>query len=306
MEVIRWVSYIYRYRDEDGQDTAERENGRLENAGFVKVQQLTYPISKTARIKIGLRICKPYDTGCNIYLVKQIKDTEERPVLLTDIHINAYDQDVSVKKLEENWENICGTGSSILDFDGLLFVLDDGERLLSIWGDSELKPYSYNFMEESQAAACLETECEEAASDKPDWKELFYMREKIPEINLFTKHKNMSNMYGLRESIHINGVKISQADIGLLPIANWKLGVNSFLSHGYYRYRYLMLAKMSSNRKEQYIIGVPGNDSRKERYMANMFGFRRFVIAERESEKNSNLGRFGYWLAPMYCDSECI
>lgn len=304
MEVIRWVSYIYRYREECGQDITE--NGRLENAGFVKVQQLTYPVGKTARIQIGLRICKPYDTDCNIYLVKQADETEEKPVLLTSIHIPAYEKDVSVKKLEEGWNNICGTGCSIMDFDGILFVLDDCERLLSLWGDREIKPYSYQLTEEPQAAACLEEECEEITSDRMDWKELLHVREKIPEINLFTKHRDMSNMYSLRDSIRINGVKISQADIGLLPIANWKLGVNSFLSHGYYRYRYLLLGKMSNSKREQYIIGVPGNDSRKERYMANMFGFKRFVIAEKESEKNNNLGRFGYWLVPIHCDSECI
>ena len=299
MEVMRWVSYIYRYRDEsvDGEDILE--NGRLENTGFVKVQQLTYPVGKTARIQIGLRLCKPYDTECNIYLVKQHNGMGKAPVFLTNIRIPAYDRDVSIVKLEESWDDILETGSSIMDYDGLLFVLDDCERLMSLWGDREIKPYTYIIKDEPQAAASLDIMAEPETFDKISWRELFHVREKIPDIKLLSRHRELSDSGYVRENIIINGVKISQTDIGLLPIANWKLGVNSFLSHGYYRYRYILLGKLSNSTREQYIIGVPGNDSRKERYMANMFGFKKFVISEAESEKNSNLGKFGYWLIPM-------
>lgn len=57
----------------------------------------------------------------------------------------------------------------------------------------------------------------------------------------------------------VDGVKIAPQDIGKLDMANWKLGVNSFLAHGYYKYQYLMLGKVKMNKAELHVIGVPGN-----------------------------------------------
>ena len=41
----------------------------------------------------------------------------------------------------------------------------------------------------------------------------------------------------LADSQFMECVKIVPHDIGRLAMSNWRLGVNSFLSHGYYRYR---------------------------------------------------------------------
>ena len=54
---------------------------------------------------------------------------------------------------------------------------------------------------------------------------------------------------------------IKPQDIGLLPRENWNYGNNSFLLHGYYNYRYLILARIGDETKgrTRYILGVPGN-----------------------------------------------
>ncbi|MBO5387070.1 MAG: hypothetical protein J6A59_02895 [Lachnospiraceae bacterium] len=88
-------------------------------------------------------------------------------------------------------------------------------------------------------------------------------------------------------------VKLVPQDIGLLPINNWKLGQNSFLTHGYYRYKYIMLGKVSFNSKETYVIGVPGVYTNKEKYLANMFGFSLFIPVKKADVKS---GSFGYWV----------
>ena len=75
---------------------------------------------------------------------------------------------------------------------------------------------------------------------------------------------------------------IKPQDIGLLPRENWVYGNNSFLLHGYYNYRYLILARLGKpGERGRYILGVPGHYGNNEKYMAAMFGFDRFVRSTR-------------------------
>ncbi len=99
----------------------------------------------------------------------------------------------------------------------------------------------------------------------------------------------------------IESVKITPNDIGLLDMNNWRLGVNSFLTHGFYNYKYLMLGKIvfqDNQRAGSYVLGVPGVYSAKEKYLAGIFGFDRFVPAK---ETEIKTGSFGYWLVNLTC-----
>ena len=90
---------------------------------------------------------------------------------------------------------------------------------------------------------------------------------------------------------------IKPQDIGLLPRENWVYGNNSFLLHGYYNYRYLILARLGkSGERGRYILGVPGHYGNNEKYMAAMFGFARFVRSPRQPPRDS---RFGYWYTDL-------
>ena len=90
---------------------------------------------------------------------------------------------------------------------------------------------------------------------------------------------------------------IKPQDIGLLPRENWVYGNNSFLLHGYYNYRYLILARVGkSGERGRYILGVPGHYGNNEKYMAAMFGFDRFVRSTRQPPRDS---RFGYWYTDL-------
>ncbi len=86
---------------------------------------------------------------------------------------------------------------------------------------------------------------------------------------------------------------IKPQDIGLLPREEWVYGSNSFLLHGYYNYRYLILARLNNpDGKARYLLGVPGHYLSNEKYMASMFGFSDFVLAKKQPPRD---GRFGYW-----------
>ena len=96
---------------------------------------------------------------------------------------------------------------------------------------------------------------------------------------------------------------IKPQDIGLLPRENWNYGNNSFLLHGYYNYRYLILARIGDETKgrTRYILGVPGNYYSNEKYMASMFGFPHFVLARKQPSQD---GRFGYWYTDVRLENQ--
>lgn len=86
---------------------------------------------------------------------------------------------------------------------------------------------------------------------------------------------------------------IKPQDIGLLPRETWNYGNNSFLLHGYYNYRYLILARLIAESGEmRFLLGIPGHYYSNEKYMATMFGFPNFVLSKMQPANDS---RFGYW-----------
>ena len=90
---------------------------------------------------------------------------------------------------------------------------------------------------------------------------------------------------------------IKPQDIGLLPREIWTYGNNSFLLHGYYNHRYLILARLSvPNGGARFLLGVPGHYYSNEKYMASMFGFPNFVMSKNQPPNDN---RFGYWYTDL-------
>lgn len=120
------------------------------------------------------------------------------------------------------------------------------------------------------------------------------MLESYERLPLLPMSDEASPVHGVVES-----VKITPNDIGLLDMCNWKLGVNSFLTHGFYSYKYLMLGKVAFAPEDKcagYILGVPGVYSSREKYLAGIFGFDRFIP---EKETQIKTGCFGYWIVDI-------
>ena len=86
---------------------------------------------------------------------------------------------------------------------------------------------------------------------------------------------------------HVIYEKIQRQGLSRLPRREWRIANNSFLLHGFYNYR-------------QVLIGVPGIFHEKEQEAAKAFGFPEFrrltndEIMLEEDEKNT-YEDFGYW-----------
>ncbi len=94
----------------------------------------------------------------------------------------------------------------------------------------------------------------------------------------------------------IECIKADITDIQELPRKYWYLGKNSFLLHGFFNYRHLVVGEIRKEEKREYFIGVPGIFQNQERIMAAMFGFPEFRTAEQTEYKTGN---FGYWYRIM-------
>lgn len=94
------------------------------------------------------------------------------------------------------------------------------------------------------------------------------------------------------EQIHPYGdervyVKLEPKDFVILQSQYQHLVNNSFLLHGFYNYRYIILGK-----EQDYYLGVPGVFYEREKMVAQMFGFEAFECPG----GNVRAGEFGYYL----------
>lgn len=92
----------------------------------------------------------------------------------------------------------------------------------------------------------------------------------------------------------VNGpdyIRIAPKDMILLGKDYHKLANNSFLLHGYYNYKHLVLGP-DSRKKDVYLLGVPGNFYAQEVNVARMFGFEYFENGKAQVRS----GDFGYYM----------
>lgn len=124
--------------------------------------------------------------------------------------------------------------------------------------------------------------CEKGLDDTVRWEKLM---QSCPVVRPF-KYQD-KGMY----------IKIEPKELWHLPKKEWILGSNSFLLHGYYSYRYLILGKYDD---QHYVIGIPGRYYNQEQDMAKMFGFEQFKPA---AANRIAQGQFGYWCKEVVCDN---
>ena len=89
-------------------------------------------------------------------------------------------------------------------------------------------------------------------------------------------------------------VALELKDFGVLAEQYQRLMYNSFLLHGFYNYRHVILGKNCKLRdfeKDCYYLGVPGVYYEREKQVAVMFGFEGF-----ESADCIEVGKFGYYM----------
>ncbi|MCM1388023.1 MAG: hypothetical protein NC231_11885 [Bacillus sp. (in: Bacteria)] len=119
----------------------------------------------------------------------------------------------------------------------------------------------------------------------------------MPPIKPVSEHKPLyenkwEQLLSTYEQIHPYGdsriyVKLEPKDFIVLRENYQHLVNNSFLLHGFYNYRYLILGKEGG-----FYLGVPGVFYEREKMVALMFGFEAFECEGGEAEE----GKFGYYL----------
>ena len=90
----------------------------------------------------------------------------------------------------------------------------------------------------------------------------------------------------------ISSIRLGNRDLSRIPRDKWELGNNSFLLHGFYQHRHLLLLRRETPEEISYYLGVPGIYNEKEQMLASMFGFREFRRMK-EPEQREGIG--GYW-----------
>lgn len=78
----------------------------------------------------------------------------------------------------------------------------------------------------------------------------------------------------------------------ILASEHQKMVHNSFLLHGYYNYRHIILGKFKTGDEDRYYLGVPGVYYDREKMAAEMFGFEAFEGKQTPAEP----GSFGYYM----------
>lgn len=89
-------------------------------------------------------------------------------------------------------------------------------------------------------------------------------------------------------------ISIEPKDFIILRASYQKLVNNSFLLHGFYNYRYLILGpdkEMGESDGECFYLGVPGTYFEREKMVAVMFGFEGFECAG-----PVEIGKFGFYM----------
>ena len=112
----------------------------------------------------------------------------------------------------------------------------------------------------------------------------------LSQYNL--KEDKWEQILDLYEQIHPYGdervyVKLEPKDFVILQSGYQHLVNNSFLLHGFYNYRYIILGK-----EQNFYLGVPGVFYEREKMVAQMFGFEAFECPG----GNVRAGEFGYYL----------
>lgn len=87
-------------------------------------------------------------------------------------------------------------------------------------------------------------------------------------------------------------LSIGPGDFVILTEKYYGMANNSFLLHGYYNYKHLILSRLEKRGNATYYIGVPGNFYEREKQVALLFGFESFECAE----EPARAGDYGYYM----------
>lgn len=283
----RFITYIYAYEN----------TKKAGNTGFARIELR----GEECRLEIHLRGVYAAQTHCKIYLFrKQGSGIEGSLIGEMDVRNGAGDFSVIMKTA-----HISTSLLSFFEMEGIFLCSEDGRIFMSRWTEGEpltvdmehfiewkVEQTEENiYAEEKQQENKIQT----AQFDRESDNEL--RATELPARNFFPQYqwkdiweqflKSHPASMPFSEK-NITCIKIELKDIRELPRKYWYLGNNSFLLHGFFNYRYLVLGKIEEDNEDKWFLGVPGIYQNQERVMAIIFGFPEFMPEQVEN-------RFGCW-----------
>ena len=118
---------------------------------------------------------------------------------------------------------------------------------------------------------------------------------KMDEMILNDKWEQLCQMYPVVHPYEDDRkyISIQPKDFVVMTGDYQHLANNSFLLHGFYNYRHIILGREPSNQTGgDFFLGVPGVYYEREKMVALMFGFEAFECCGGKAEP----GKFGYYL----------
>lgn len=283
----RFITYIYAYEN----------TKKAGNTGFARIELR----GEECRLEIHLRGVYAAQTHCKIYLFrKQGRGIEGSLIGEMDVRNGAGDFNVIMKTA-----HIPTSLLSFFEMEGIFLCSEDGRIFMSRWTEGEPLTVDMEHFIEWKAEQTeeniyaeekqQENKIQTAQFDRKSDNEL--RATELPARNFFPQYqwkdiweqflKSHPASMPFSEK-NITCIKIELKDIRELPRKYWYLGNNSFLLHGFFNYRYLVLGKIEEDNEDKWFLGVPGIYQNQERVMAIIFGFPEFMPEQVEN-------RFGCW-----------
>ncbi len=283
----RFITYIYAYEN----------TKKAGNTGFARIELR----GEECRLEIHLRGVYAAQTHCKIYLFrKQGSGIEGSLIGEMDVRNGAGDFSVIMKTA-----HISTSLLSFFEMEGIFLCSEDGRIFMSRWTEGEPLTVDMEHFIEWKAEQTEENIYAEKKQQENKIQTAQFDREsdnelratELPARNFFPQYqwkdiweqflKSHPASMPFSEK-NITCIKIELKDIRELPRKYWYLGNNSFLLHGFFNYRYLVLGKIEEDNEDKWFLGVPGIYQNQERVMAIIFGFPEFMPEQVEN-------RFGCW-----------
>ncbi len=153
-------------------------------------------------------------------------------------------------------------------------------------------------MEEIAKAAGGEAASETAASVQQDM--YVESRKARRQIAYLEKLLLLNPPYGPCRRFDVEySVRVTPEELAGFPKEGKRFAENSFVLHGYYRYRHVLLGRRRKKNVEDYVLLVPGIYNEKEAKLAELFGFSEFLpLVQTKPEADgaaSGKELFGYY-----------
>ena len=292
----RFVTYIYAYEN----------NNKNQNVGFAKVDIR----GDYCQVEIHLKRTGYTNVKCPVYLFVR----ENEVIVGVEIGEIALVNGCGDFVRQLNCNGVGETPYCMKDMKGILIFLDDTVMFASQWDEKAI--YRENFKPYEETKEIPVEQAEDAAEEPEESGQMEKLQvesvqaqqsgeqqteELQPEaqrsgdmwMDLWEKLNGMYGAKNLFENMpEISGIHMELKDLRELPKKYWYLGSNSFLLHGFFNYRHLLLGKMENESGRKWFIGVPGIYQNQEKVLAAVFGFPEF---RQEKDTGVKTGQFGYW-----------